>query len=123
MRIGGLGLSPSDPCYDPNHPWVLPNAFATAFECKCLADSGDHSPCSPWWGGTPVDYSGTNTGVIENIAAAVGETAGDVVAGTANAVATGAGAAAESLNFGGYATLAALLLGAVVVLPMVLNRR
>lgn len=122
MRIGGLGISQSSSCYDPNHPWWLPNGFATAYECECLWNAGDHSPCSPWPGGTPTDYQGTDTSVAENIGYGAGVVAGDVTSGAAGAIGQAASAAVDNLNLGGALMLAGLVLAGVVIVPELLRR-
>ena len=36
----GLGLAPGDSCYDPDHPWYLPNFLHDSAECQCIANQG-----------------------------------------------------------------------------------
>lgn len=38
--LGSLSLGPDDSCYDPNHPWWLPNFLNDSAECACIAADG-----------------------------------------------------------------------------------
>ena len=47
MMLGiktGLGLGPSDVCYDQNHPWWLPNIFDDSAESDCLKSVQSAAP-------------------------------------------------------------------------------
>lgn len=110
-RIAGIGLAPGDSCYDPNHPWLLPNFLHTAYECNCMVGEGRSSDelcqfAAP--GGTPATYTAPKqVPSILNVAASVpGYAAGAVVSAAGDV----AGAAGEgffkSMSMSGYIALA-----------------
>ena len=75
----GAGLSPSDPCYDPNNSWY--NTFWTSnAECACMAANPSrydiHQQC--------VDYQ--PGGIVGGVATAAGLAVSDITGGVASGV-------------------------------------
>lgn len=58
--ITSLGVYPGDSCRDPQHPWWIPDAMHTAYECACMASQNRDTEdlcvfAMP--GGTPATYT------------------------------------------------------------------
>lgn len=86
-RLSGLGLSPGDPCYDPNHPRYLPNFFSDSFECQCMAQNYGDGPGQYNCGQQCVGYGPDSCSVGSVIGSEVGGAAGALL-GTAAKTAT-----------------------------------
>src|SRR5882672_2186980 len=98
----GLGLGPEDPCYDPDHPWYLPNWYNDSVECACMAEAG-----------TSVYPLGQQCATVTGVAQTMGAQAGAVV-GSATTVAGGAIGGAVAGVGEGVASSAGLP-GAIVI--------
>lgn len=128
MRVSaaGLGLAPGDSCYDPQHPWWLPNLMHTAYECACMTRqnrSTEEQCVFAMPGGSDATY--TKPDDVPNLAVIALETpgwlaggateaAGIVIGSTVRETVSGAGKGLnESLGWQGYATIA--VVGAIAV--------
>lgn len=107
MTLSGLGISQSDLCYDPNHPWYDPfGLIHTDAECACLEAAGvPLGEQCPTFQGTVELMSQQAGSVIGAGSSAIGE-------GIGTGVATGLTGFTQSVNFSGIALLA--LAGAAV---------
>lgn len=111
--LNGLGLSPSDPCYDPNHPWYLPDFINDDVECACMAaaETGVYplgEQCS-----TVSGVAQTMGAQAGSVVGAVSNVAGGIVGGAASGISSTIGLSGTVLLVGGLA-IAALILMVVV---------
>lgn len=110
MRLVGLGLDPSDSCYDANRPWYVPNWWIDSAECQCIADQG--RPLG--------EQCASFRGVAQTMGTQAGDVVGGVVGGVAQGVGTGIGTGVEqTFNTGGLTgtlVIAAVAVGALLLL-------
>jgi hypothetical protein len=113
LGIRGLGLGPDDPCYDPDHPWYLPDIFNDSVECACMAAAG-----------TSVYPIGQQCATVSGVAQTMGSQAGAVVGDVAQVAGGVVGGATSGVSSGLAATLGlsgtALLIGGAVIVGLIL---
>ena len=134
MLRRGLGLYEGQPGYDPLHPWYLPGALHTDYECKQLVSQGkgveDLCVFAIHEGTPPYDYVrpsnvpsvaqiaiGTPAAIVGGVANAAGQTAGVVFSGAASGI-------GSQLSLpGGLLAMGAIALAALVFVPILLGGR
>jgi len=134
MLRNGLGLYEGQPGYDPKHPWYLPGAMHTDYECKQLVAQGrgveDLCVFAIHAGTPPYDYvkpsyvpsvaeiaMGTPAAIVGGVANAAGQTAGVVFTGAADGVKKTLDLSGSLLMFG------AIAVAALVFFPALLGGR
>lgn len=110
MRLVGLGLDPSDSCYDAGRAWYVPNWWIDDAECACIAAQG--RPLG--------EQCASFRGVAQTMGGQAGSVVGGVVGGVAEGVGTGIGTGVEQTfavgGLSGTLVIAAAVLGAILLL-------
>jgi len=104
MRIplGALALYEGQPGYDPLHPWWLPGAMHTDFECKALVQQGkpvDDLCVFAFHQGTP-PYDYVRPSNVPSVVQVAINTPGDILGGGAETISHAAGKVGSGVGDG-----------------------
>lgn len=111
MRIGGLGLAPTDSCYDPNRAWYVPEFWITDAECACIAQEG--RPLG--------EQCASFSGVAQTMSGQVGTVLGAGSSAIGEGIGTGLGSGIS--NFANTVDLSGLMLLGIVGLAIYMMKR